>query len=168
MRFDTHQLTAFAAVIREGSFERASRALHVTPSAVSQRIKQLEELVGQVLVVRRTPCVPTRAGEALYRHALQVALLESEVLGDLLEPAADRTASAATIAVAVNADSLATWLVPDSQMDPAGWLGWRTLQARACALRVVVPYARPLCHRGADEITGQPPRDLRLGVSRLG
>jgi LysR family transcriptional regulator, chromosome initiation inhibitor len=112
MRFDTHQLTAFAAVIREGSFERASRALHVTPSAVSQRIKQLEELVGQVLIVRRTPCVPTRAGEALYRHALQVALLESEVLGGLRESDADRTASAATVAVAVNADSLATWLVP--------------------------------------------------------
>src|SRR6185295_379892 len=111
MSFDTHQLRAFAAVIREGSFERASRALHVTPSAVSQRIKQLEELIGQVLVVRRTPCVPTRAGEVLYRHALQVGLLESEVLG-MLEPDADRTASAATIAVAVNADSLATWLVP--------------------------------------------------------
>ena len=112
MAFDTHQLRAFAAVIREGSFEKASRALHVTPSAVSQRIKQLEELVGQVLVVRRTPCVPTRAGEVLYRHALQVALLESEVLAGMVESDADRTASATTIAIAVNADSLATWLVP--------------------------------------------------------
>jgi LysR family transcriptional regulator (chromosome initiation inhibitor) len=112
MRFDSHQLTAFAAVIREGSFERASRALHVTPSAVSQRIKQLEQLVGQVLVVRRTPCVPTRAGEVLYRHALQVGLLESEVVAGMLESDADRTAAAATIAVAVNADSLATWVVP--------------------------------------------------------
>jgi LysR family transcriptional regulator (chromosome initiation inhibitor) len=112
MSFDTHQLRAFAAVIREGSFERASRALHVTPSAVSQRIKQLEEIAGQVLVVRRTPCVPTRAGEVLYRHALQVALLEAEVRAGMLAPDADRMASAATIAVAVNADSLATWLVP--------------------------------------------------------
>jgi LysR family transcriptional regulator (chromosome initiation inhibitor) len=112
MSLDTHQLTAFAAVIREGSFERASRALHVTPSAVSQRIKLLEEAVGQVLVVRRTPCTPTRAGEVLYRHALQVALLEADVLAGMEAPDAGPVAAPTTITVAVNADSLATWLVP--------------------------------------------------------
>jgi LysR family transcriptional regulator, chromosome initiation inhibitor len=112
MSLDSHQLTAFAAVIREGSFERASRALHVTPSAVSQRIKLLEETVGQVLVVRRTPCVPTRAGEVLYRHALQVALLEADVVAGMQAPDAGPVAAPTTITVAVNADSLATWLVP--------------------------------------------------------
>jgi LysR family transcriptional regulator (chromosome initiation inhibitor) len=112
MQLDTHQLSAFAAVIREGSFERASRALHVTPSAVSQRIKLLEETVGQVLVVRRTPCAPTRAGEVLYRHALQVALLEADVLAGMSAPDAGPPAAPTTITVAVNADSLATWLVP--------------------------------------------------------
>ena len=55
-------LQALAAVVREGSFERAARRLHITPSAVSQRIKQLEERTGQVLVLRGTPCTGTDAG----------------------------------------------------------------------------------------------------------
>ena len=59
MIIDSAQLAAFAAVVREGSFERAAGALHVTRSAVSQRIKQLEERVGQVLIRRATPCLPT-------------------------------------------------------------------------------------------------------------
>ena len=54
-------LEALAAVVREGSFERAARKLHVTSSAVSQRVKQLEERVGQVLVHRGTPCTGTEA-----------------------------------------------------------------------------------------------------------
>jgi LysR family transcriptional regulator (chromosome initiation inhibitor) len=112
MLLDYQQLAALAAVIREGSFERASRALHVTPSAVSQRIKQLEELVGQVLVIRQSPCVATRAGEALYRHALQVTLLESDLRSVLFAADADGSAPASTIAIAVNDDSLATWVVP--------------------------------------------------------
>ena len=55
-------LEALAAVVREGSFERAARKLHITPSAVSQRIKLLEERVGQVLVLRGQPCTGTEAG----------------------------------------------------------------------------------------------------------
>ena len=38
---DYASLAALAAVVREGSFERAARALHVTPSAVSQRVRTL-------------------------------------------------------------------------------------------------------------------------------
>jgi len=113
MRFaiDYDQLAALAAVLREGSFERAAAALHVTPSAVSQRIKQLEEQVGQVLVVRAAPCRPTPAGEALYRHAQQVALLEADLAGLLAPHAGTTDVEARTLAVAVNADSLATWFV---------------------------------------------------------
>ena len=80
MIIDSAQLAAFAAVVREGSFERAAGALHVTRSAVSQRIKQLEERVGQVLIRRATPCLPTEAGQALYRHAREVALSEADAL----------------------------------------------------------------------------------------
>ena len=54
---DYAALAALAAVIREGSFERAASALHVTPSAVSQRIRSLEERVGCALVVREQPCL---------------------------------------------------------------------------------------------------------------
>lgn len=111
MQLDYPQLAALAAVVREGSFERAARALHVTPSAVSQRIRALEERMGGVLVVRGTPCSVTEAGRALVRHAERVALLESE----LALPQAARGARDAvvrtTLRIAVNADSLATWFV---------------------------------------------------------
>jgi LysR family transcriptional regulator (chromosome initiation inhibitor) len=99
---DQVQLATFQAVVEQGSFEAAARALHVTPSAVSQRIKALEQTIGQVLVRRAKPCTATTAGQALLRFAHQVALLEREVLG------ADST----RLAVVVNADSLDSWFLP--------------------------------------------------------
>jgi LysR family transcriptional regulator (chromosome initiation inhibitor) len=62
-------------VIEVGSFDAAAERLHVTPSAVSQRIKALEQRVGQVLVVREKPCTATAAGVPLLRLAAQTALL---------------------------------------------------------------------------------------------
>lgn len=105
MRIDGQQLAAFAAVIEHGSFDAAAARLHITPSAVSQRIKALEQGVGQVLVVREKPCVATPAGVPLLRLAAQTALLEAEALGEM----AGGTGSAPRIAMAVNADSMATW-----------------------------------------------------------
>ncbi|MBV7543559.1 LysR family transcriptional regulator ArgP [Acidovorax sp. sic0104] len=105
MTLDSAQLSAFAAVIDEGSFERAAAALHVTRSAVSQRVKLLEERVGQVLVRRATPCTPTEAGQALYRHAREVALSEADALDAI--GGGQRTST--RLAIGVNADSLATW-----------------------------------------------------------
>ncbi|OBB99476.1 transcriptional regulator ArgP [Mycobacterium sp. 852013-50091_SCH5140682] len=105
MRIDGQQLAALAAVIESGSFDAAAARLHVTPSAVSQRIKALEQRVGQVLVVREKPCVATPAGVPLLRLAAQTALLESEALAEMGGDAAPWT----RIALAVNADSMATW-----------------------------------------------------------
>ncbi len=102
-------VAAVAAVLREGSFERAAEALHLTPSAVSQRIKLIEERLGQPLVVRGSPCRATPAGAALARHVEQLHLLEAE-LADVLPALGEHTAP--TLALAVNADSLATWFVP--------------------------------------------------------
>ena len=102
-------LEALAAVVREGSFERAARKLHVTSSAVSQRVKQLEERVGQVLVHRGTPCTGTEAGRRLCLHVEQVALLENELRRsnpDLLPHT-----PIPTLKLAVNADSLSTWFM---------------------------------------------------------
>ena len=65
MQLDSAQLNAFATVIDEGSFERAAAVLHVTRSAVSQRVKLLEERVGQELERRTTHCKTTEAGQAL-------------------------------------------------------------------------------------------------------
>jgi LysR family transcriptional regulator (chromosome initiation inhibitor) len=108
---DYSLLEALAAVVREGSFERAAQALHLTPSAVSQRVKLLEQRIGQVLVVRGTPCTATDTGLQLLRHTEQVALLESE-LKTALPSMAEAGIGTPTLRVAVNADSLATWFVP--------------------------------------------------------
>ncbi|MHA7600351.1 HTH-type transcriptional regulator ArgP [Alicycliphilus sp. T452] len=107
--FDYPGLEALAAVLREGSFERAARRLHVTPSAVSQRIKQLEERLGQVLVQRGTPCTGTDAGRRLCLHVEQVALLEGELRRSNPELLPDMPTP--TLKLAVNADSLSTWFM---------------------------------------------------------
>ncbi|WP_089291542.1 LysR family transcriptional regulator ArgP [Actinoplanes regularis] len=101
---DQVQLATFQAVVEQGSFEAAARALHVTPSAVSQRIKALERAVGQVLVRRAKPCTATAAGEALVRFAGQVALLEREALA--------QARGGTRVSIVVNADSLNTWFMP--------------------------------------------------------
>ncbi|WP_416820093.1 HTH-type transcriptional regulator ArgP [Delftia tsuruhatensis] len=104
-------LEALAAVVREGSFERAARKLHVTPSAVSQRIKLLEERVGQVLVLRGQPCSGTEAGRRLCLHVEQVALLENDLRRKNPELVPEGQTALPTLKLAVNADSLSTWLM---------------------------------------------------------
>jgi LysR family transcriptional regulator (chromosome initiation inhibitor) len=105
VQIDGQQLAAFAAVIEHGSFDAAAARLHVTPSAVSQRIKALEQRVGQVLVVREKPCTSTAAGVPLLRLAAQTALLESEALAEM----GGGEDTSPRITLAVNADSMATW-----------------------------------------------------------
>jgi len=107
---DYASLSAVAAVVREGSFERAARTLNVTPSAISQRVKQLEERLGGVLIVRGQPCTATAMGRSICRHVEQVGMLEHELHGKLPRlagPAEERM----TMRVAVNADSLGTWFI---------------------------------------------------------
>ena len=104
MNWDRGQLTALAAVVDHQTFDAAARALTVTPSAVSQRIRALEAQLGQVAVTRSRPCRPTTAGAELVRLARELDLLEAE---------ADRRLGVGSgrvdLAVVVNADSLATW-----------------------------------------------------------
>jgi LysR family transcriptional regulator (chromosome initiation inhibitor) len=108
---DYAALSALAAVIQEGSFERAASALHVTPSAVSQRIRSLEERVGGALVVRDQPCRATDMGRRLCQHVARVRLLEQELQGALPALAPEGVTRVA-LPIAVNADSLATWFAP--------------------------------------------------------
>jgi LysR family transcriptional regulator (chromosome initiation inhibitor) len=117
------QLDALVAIADHGSFEAAARLLHITPSAVSQRIRALEAAAGQVLVSRGTPCRPTPQGAWLVRLGRQTRLLYDE--------ASQALTAAATVElpVAVNADSLATWF-RDVLADAAGW------DATALRLRV--------------------------------
>jgi LysR family transcriptional regulator, chromosome initiation inhibitor len=160
--FDYPSLSALAAVVREGSFEKAARALHVTPSAVSQRVKLLEERVGSALVIRGQPARATEVGHHLCRHAEQVGLLELDLHHRL--PASARLqagkpggASRPSLRIAVNADSLATWfmaamahfvrdtgdgvmldIVVDDQDHTAEWL------RRGEVLAAVTAHARPV------------------------
>lgn len=106
------QLTAFATVLAEGSFDAAARRLSLTPSAISQRIKTLEDRLGQVLILRRTPCQATVAGQRLLRSVQQMRLLEAEALGECAAVDPSNVRAASTMAIAVNADSLASWLLP--------------------------------------------------------
>src|SRR5947208_2792961 len=106
---DQGQLEALAAAAAEGTFDAAARRLHVTPSAVSQRIKALETTVGRVLLVRSKPVRPTPAGQLLVRLAGQVKVLTADVAAELQgqdDPAG------VVVSLAVNADSLATWVLP--------------------------------------------------------
>jgi LysR family transcriptional regulator, chromosome initiation inhibitor len=105
---DPAQLSALAAVHRRGSFDLAATELHVTSSAISQRIKALEEATGSLLIRRGQPCHATETGLRLIRHHDEIALLERTLAQDLPSLSPGPT----TLRIAVNADSLATWVIP--------------------------------------------------------
>jgi LysR family transcriptional regulator (chromosome initiation inhibitor) len=107
MRFDPAQLETLRAIVEEGTFDAAARRLHLTPSAVSQRVRALERTAGQVLVRRTAPATVTEAGAPLLRLARQLRMLEDEAAVAL-----GGAETVVELAVAVNADSLATWFRP--------------------------------------------------------
>ncbi|MBB5673230.1 DNA-binding transcriptional LysR family regulator [Xanthomonas arboricola] len=82
----------------------------MTPSAISQRVKALEDRLGQVLVIRKAPCRPTPAGERLLRRVKPMQVLESEAIADFL-PGDSSAGHPRTLAIAVNDDSLQTWFL---------------------------------------------------------
>ncbi len=105
---DRQQLETFATVVQHKHFRRAAAALNISPGAVSQRIKALEESVGAMLLMREPTIVPTQAGDAILRYIMAVRLLEYDAL-QRIKP--DRFPPM-DFAIAVNADSLATWFEP--------------------------------------------------------
>lgn len=154
MQFDPSHLAALSAILRLGSFEAAASYLSVTPSAISQRIKALEEQLGTVVIERGQPCTGTQIGIKLARHAEDVALLEAQLMGEI---APDRRLPA-RLRIAVNADSLATWFVPalaavpgvlfelviDDQDHSANWL------RRGAVSAAVTGHATPVA--GCDSL----------------
>lgn len=103
---DYKLIEAFAMVIIEGGFEKASRKLHLTQSAISQRVKQLEDQYGQILLKRTSPPEPTQHGLPLLVHYRQVSQLETDLRHSCNH---DRQSPFSSLAIGINADSLATW-----------------------------------------------------------
>ncbi len=104
--FQTEQLRTFVAVLEAGTFDAAATLLHVSASAVSQRIKAMEQVAGQVLLQRTTPISPTPAGSVVHKLARQLRQLEADAAAELgLGGGPD------TMAIVANADSLATWFL---------------------------------------------------------
>ena len=104
---DRDQLETFATVAEVRSFERAAGVLNITSGAVSQRIKSLEESLATVLLMREKPVVPTPAGEVMLRHVKALRLLEGAAMREIAPSGSPH--SPVPLAIAVNADSLATW-----------------------------------------------------------
>ncbi|WP_170347970.1 LysR family transcriptional regulator ArgP [Ruegeria atlantica] len=133
MILDPNHLSALSSILRHGSFEAAATELTVTPSAISQRIKALEDRVGAALINRGPPCTGTPAGLRIAQHAEDIGLLEAKLARELT---LDQGTGPARVRVAVPADVLATWfidaitqvdgllfdLVVDDQDHSAEWL----------------------------------------------
>ncbi|WP_312554379.1 LysR family transcriptional regulator ArgP [Massilia sp.] len=107
MQIDPRRSAAFIAAINGGSLEAAAFQLRITPSAVSQRISALEQELGTPLLVRTRPCRPTAPGMRLLQFLRRRALLEQEFMAER-----DSEAGPVRVALAVNNDTLATWLLP--------------------------------------------------------
>lgn len=112
MNIDFAALDCLAAVVSEGGFERAARTLGITQSAVSQRIRALEAAVGGPLLERTRPVRPLPAAQPLLRFARQTRLLAHDLLSEVAARLVGQR-----LRIAVNADSLATWVLPAL----AGW-----------------------------------------------
>jgi LysR family transcriptional regulator, chromosome initiation inhibitor len=152
------QLDALVAIAEHGSFDAAARLLHITPSAVSQRIRALESAAGQVLVSRGTPCRPTPQGAALVRLGRQTRFLYDEAAQALED------STVVELPVAVNADSLAAWF-RDVLAEAAAWPG--------TALRLRVEdqgYSQELLRRGdvLAAVTSDPAVVQGCSVDPLG
>ena len=127
MDFDLSQLRALDAAVSEGTFEAAARVLQVTPSAVSQRLKALEIAAGRVLLVRTKPIRVTPSGAVVLRMAREVALLAADTALELGGEHRDPSTPRLALPLAVNADSLATWVLP-ALVPLAGSIGFQVFR----------------------------------------
>ena len=158
MDLNPSQLDTLVAIADHGSFDAAARQLHITPSAVSQRIRALEAAAGQVLISRGTPCRPTSHGEGLVRLGRQTRLLYAEA------SQAITSAAVVDLPVAVNADSLGSWF-HDVLAEVAAW------QGTAVKLRVEdQAYSQELLRRGdvLAAVTSDPAAVQGCSVDPLG
>ena len=108
---DYAHLDALLAVEREGSFEGAAKALGVTSSAISQRIRLLEERIGAIALNRQAPIKPTPIGATLCRHAETVSMLERHIIHANDYPFKSQDRQPIKVKIVVNDDSLSNWFM---------------------------------------------------------
>jgi LysR family transcriptional regulator, chromosome initiation inhibitor len=106
--FDPAALDCLAELAASGSFDRAAKRLAITQSAVSQRLRALETGLGRLLVVRSRPLRLTEHGRVLLRYARQMRALRADISREL----GTTLGHDECLPIAVNADSLATWVLP--------------------------------------------------------
>lgn len=107
------QTDAFLAVAQVGSFDLAAQTLHITASAVTLRVQNLEKHLGHLLLVRDRPCRLTHAGETLLHFLQHQQRLEESFIQNL--GGQNHHDGFVKLNIASNADSLATWLLPALQ-----------------------------------------------------
>lgn len=84
MQLSSRQLEAFVAVAHALNFTRAAERLGLTQSALSQRIRKLEEELGAALLVRAPGAVRlTETGTRILRYCEAKEALEAEIKADL-------------------------------------------------------------------------------------
>ena len=104
--FDSVQLLTLTTILRHGSLEGAAAEMGVTPSAISQRLKKLEDRAGRALITRTTPCRVTEAGRAVVQHAEDVGLMEARLWRELRK----REHGIRRLRIAAGSDSASSWL----------------------------------------------------------
>ncbi len=103
---DYSAIAALAAVIETQSFQAAAEKLFITQSAVSQRIKSLENNYGEPLLVRTQPYRCTNLGQILLKHFKRIVLMENAVNEEL-----DIETHQQQVSIAISRDSLETWFM---------------------------------------------------------
>jgi LysR family transcriptional regulator, chromosome initiation inhibitor len=106
---ESNWLQALDAVLRHGQMEGAAQDLGLTASAVSIRIKRLEDSLGQPVLKRSRPLQATTAGQAVLKHFQQLQWLQAE-LRDAVQPLQSGNAFK-PVSIGVNGDSVCTWFI---------------------------------------------------------
>ena len=105
---DHKEMETLIAIVDGQSFDNAARHLHISPGAVSQRIKSLENRIGHSVLVRSTPPKATEVGKQILSYARRMLLLQNEMNLALKH---DKDSDSLSLAIAVNHDSLSCWFM---------------------------------------------------------
>lgn len=95
---DYEAIRALEAILEYQSFEKASKSIGITQSAITQRIQGFESFLGERLLIRKTPYKPTATGQAYLGLLRKVKILESEIESN--------SSNKPIIKIAINRDSL--------------------------------------------------------------